>query len=139
MMRPSATSKTSNLTIRLTEIERSQLERKAKAAKLPLASFARLLFRKEISDESSDRAEVVQRLVDNADSLNAFRATFVSTSERLELAILGAVAASAMLKDNGRTTEEQATAVVIAHIDEALDAAPGILNHRRKSDSSRAA
>ena len=133
-MRSNIASKSSNLTIRLTAPERAELERKAKSAKLSLASFARTLFQREISEASPEQAEIVERLIANGESLNQFKGLFEETSKRLELAVFGAVAAAAMLKDNGKITEEQATAVVIAHIDEALDAAPGILLHRRKSE-----
>ena len=138
-MRSKVASKSPNLTIRLTEIERAELERKAKSAKQTLASFARTLFQREVSESSPEQADIVERLIENVEALNEFKTLFEITSKRLELAVFGAVAAAAMLKDNGKLTEEQATAVVIAHIDEALDAAPGIMLHRRKSEPRQVA
>jgi len=127
------TQKSSNLTIRLSSAERLEFEKRAKSAKMPLTSFARFLIRREVNTSTPEHDEIIARLVENVDSLTEFRNLFKTTSERLELAVLGSVASSAMLKDSGRLGEDEATALVISHIDEALDAAPGILRHRLKA------
>ena len=75
--------------------------------------------------------ETTHRLVALDESLDDIKSTLMALGQRLEVLGIGAIASSAMLIDTGKLGDEAATAKVVAHIDEALDVAPGILDRQR--------
>jgi len=125
-------SKSSNLTIRLSEVERRNLELRAKKMNQTVGAFSRELVNRELSGPAAEHEELVSRLTSIEETLTVFMTVFRETASKLELTGMASVASSAMLANTGTATGEAATRVMVTHIQDALNAAPGIVEHQRK-------
>ena len=121
------------LDVLLSDEEMRNFRVAAKGAKMSLSSYGKGIIVRSMSEPSPEHREMVNRVALLEEAIAELKASFETQSEKLIRLTMAALASSAMLRDDGNGTNEEASQKILSHIAESIAASPGILKIHEKS------
>ena len=123
----------SRLDVLLSDGEMHNFRRAAANAKMSLSSYGKSLILRAMSESSPEHQELMNRVLVLEETLTEVRVHFEKQSDKLMRLTMAALASSAMLRDDGKGSDEEANQRILSHIAESIAASPGILKIHQNS------
>lgn len=117
---------------RLSDEDLRELKRMAHQAKKPLGTFGREALLGVLGQEGQRHEELVARLMVLEQAVADLRTGIEESLSLVNRLCMASIVSSALLKDDGKASDQEANKQILAHIAESIELSPGLLKHHAK-------